>query len=137
MSDYKWVTEGPDFAFTDDERFEVSDTGDGFTLRENLTYADPNGADPDWNVTGPTFGSMADAKAYADERQAVTLKATPVKKTDLKAGQRTVLGTVTETKLSPSRKTIVITVRTPAGDLFTDRVSAAGNIYVFTDENGR
>ena len=63
------------------------------------------------------------------------MKATPVKKTDLRAGQRTVLGIVTETKLSPSGKTMVITVRNENdGHLFTDRVSAAGNMYVFTDE---
>lgn len=63
------------------------------------------------------------------------MKATLIAKTDLKPGHRTSLGIVTETKLSPSRKTMVITVRDEKdGSLFTDRVSALGNIHVFTEE---
>jgi hypothetical protein len=60
------------------------------------------------------------------------MTATPKPKTSLKPGDRTVFGTVTETKLSPSGKTILITVREPDGRLFTDRLSAAGSMYVFT-----
>jgi hypothetical protein len=60
------------------------------------------------------------------------MKATPKPKTELQPGDRTVLGIVTETKLSPSGKTMVITVRNPTdGHLFTDRIAAAGNMYVF------
>lgn len=61
------------------------------------------------------------------------MKATPVKKTDLKPGDRTALGPVASTKLSPSGKTIVITVTRPDGTEFADRVSAAGSMHVFTD----
>jgi hypothetical protein len=57
----------------------------------------------------------------------------PTAKTSLKPGQRTSLGTVTETKLSPSKKTIVITVERTDGTTFTDRLSAAGNMMVFAD----
>jgi hypothetical protein len=67
--DYKWVTEGPDFAFTDDERWEVSASGDGFSLRENLACNDPEAGDPDWEPVPAPFASMADAKAHADARQ--------------------------------------------------------------------
>lgn len=74
MSDYKWVTESPEFAFTDDERWEITDTGDGFTLRQNLTWADPGGADPDWELINGEFATMADAMAYAGERQAETYR---------------------------------------------------------------
>jgi hypothetical protein len=67
-TDYKWITEGPDFAFTDDERWEITDTGDGFTLRENTTHDDPDPAlSPHWEPTDKTFGSMDDAKAHADK----------------------------------------------------------------------
>jgi hypothetical protein len=63
------------------------------------------------------------------------VKATAIAKTSLKPGHKTVLGIVTDTKLSPSGKTITITVRNERdGHLFTDRVSALGNMYVFTDE---
>lgn len=61
------------------------------------------------------------------------MKATPVAKKSLKPGQRTSLGTVESTKLSPSGKTIVITVKRTDGTTFTDRMSAAGNIMVFTN----
>jgi hypothetical protein len=61
------------------------------------------------------------------------MKATPVAKTSVKAGDKTVLGTVTETKLSPSGKTIVITVSKTDGTTFTDRLSAVGNMMIFTD----
>jgi tricorn protease-like protein len=62
------------------------------------------------------------------------MKATPVAKTSLKAGDKTSLGVVTETKVSPSGKTIVITVKRTDGTTFTDRLSAAGNMMVFTDD---
>lgn len=57
----------------------------------------------------------------------------PIAKTSLKPGDKTVLGTVTKTKLSPSKKTLVITVSRTDGSTFTDRVSAAGKMMVFTD----
>jgi hypothetical protein len=69
-ADYKWITEGPDFAFTDDERWEVTDMGDGFALRENTTHDDPDATDPEWEPIDKTFGSMEDAKAYADKAAA-------------------------------------------------------------------
>lgn len=62
------------------------------------------------------------------------MKATQIKKTDLKSGDRTSLGVVTETKLSPSGKTMVITVDKGNGKTFTDRVSAIGDMFVFTEE---
>lgn len=63
------------------------------------------------------------------------MKATFVPKTSVKPGDRTSLGVVTETKLSPSRKTMAITVRNEKdGHLFTDRVSAAGNMTIFAEE---
>lgn len=64
----------------------------------------------------------------------MALRCTFIPKTDVKIGHVTVLGTVTEVKRSPSGKTLVITVRNPVdGHLFTDRVSAAGNMAVFTE----
>ena len=64
------------------------------------------------------------------------MKATFIPKTDIRPGHRTVLGTVTEIKPSPSGKTIVITVKNDRdGHLFTDRVSAAGGMAVLTEEN--
>lgn len=69
-ADYKWVTEGPDFAFTDDEHWEVSDSGEGFSLRENLARNDSSASEPDWELVPATFASMDDAKAHADMRQA-------------------------------------------------------------------
>lgn len=62
------------------------------------------------------------------------MKVTWTPKTQVKPGDRTVMGVVTEIKPSPSGKTLVITVREPSGDLFTDRVSSAGNMAVLTDE---
>jgi len=62
------------------------------------------------------------------------MSAKPVAKTDLKPGQLTSGGTVESTKLSPSRKTIVIVFSRPDGTTFTDRMSAAGSMMVFTDE---
>jgi hypothetical protein len=53
--------------------------------------------------------------------------------TSLKSGDRTVLGTVVTTKLSPSCKTIVVTVRRTDGSTFTDRMSAKINVHVFTN----
>jgi len=63
------------------------------------------------------------------------MKATPVAKTDLKAGQLTSGGTVKSTKLSPSGKTIVIVFSRTDGSTFTDRMSSAGSMMVFTDDN--
>lgn len=61
------------------------------------------------------------------------MRATYVPKKQVKPGDCTVLGIVTETELSPSGKTILITVRSEQdGSLFTDRVSATGNMVVFT-----
>ena len=61
------------------------------------------------------------------------MEATFIPKTDIRPGHRTVLGTVTKAELSPSGKTILITVRKEKdGSLFTDRVSAAGGMAVFT-----
>lgn len=62
------------------------------------------------------------------------MKATPIKKTDLKAGHETVLGTVKAVEFSKSGKTMTITVQRDGGEPFTDRISAVGNINVFTDE---
>ena len=61
------------------------------------------------------------------------MKAAPKPKTSLEKGDKTSLGTITETKLSPSGKTIVITVSRTDGTTFTDRLPAAGNMMVFTD----
>ena len=66
----KWVTEGPGFAFTDDGRWEVSDSGEGFSLRENLARNDPSASEPHWELVPVTFASMDDAKAHAGTRQA-------------------------------------------------------------------
>ena len=58
-----------------------------------------------------------------------------VPKAEIKPGDRTVLGIVTEVEPSPSGKTIVITVRSERdGTLFTDRLPAAGNMVVFDDD---
>jgi hypothetical protein len=57
---------------------------------------------------------------------------TPKAKTALEIGDKTVMGAVTAVKLSPSKKTIVITVKDHNGHEFTDRISAVGNMYVFT-----
>jgi hypothetical protein len=63
------------------------------------------------------------------------LKPNFIPKTSVKAGDKTVLGTVTEDpKISPSGKTMTITVKTHRGTDFTDRVSALGNMAVFTDD---
>ena len=63
------------------------------------------------------------------------MKATFIPKTDIRPGHRTVLGTVTEVKPSPSGKTILITVRDEKdGSLFTDRVQAGGGMAIFTEE---
>ena len=61
------------------------------------------------------------------------MKATQIAKTDLKPGHRTSLGTVTSIKISPSGKTMVITVRNERdGHEFTDRVSTVGDIFIFS-----
>jgi len=64
--DHKWITEGPDFAFTDNERWEITNMGDGFALRENTAHDDPDAVDPNWESIDEIFGSMEDAKAHAD-----------------------------------------------------------------------
>ena len=68
MTDYKWITEGPDFAFTDDERWEVTDTGGGFSLRENTAHDDITASEPHWELIPVTFASMDDAKTHAGTR---------------------------------------------------------------------
>ena len=61
------------------------------------------------------------------------MEATFIPKADIKPGHRTVLGIVTKVEPSPSGKTLLITVRREKdGSLFTDRVSAAGGMAVFT-----
>ena len=51
---------------------------------------------------------------------------------DLHDGHLTAMGTVTgEPQFSPSRKTVLVTVRTHSGGLFTDRRSAAAKIAVW------
>lgn len=59
------------------------------------------------------------------------MKATLIKKTDLKVGDETVLGTVTEIKPSKSGKTMTVTVQRDGHQPFTDRVTTAGNMYIF------
>lgn len=61
------------------------------------------------------------------------MQATPVATTSLKPGQLTSFGTVKEARLSPSGKTMKITLTRKDGTEFTDRISAVGNTYVFTD----
>jgi hypothetical protein len=59
------------------------------------------------------------------------MNAKPVAKTRLKVGDKTSLGTILGIEVSPSRKTMKITVRGHSGAKFTRRVSTAGNMYVF------
>jgi len=59
------------------------------------------------------------------------MKATPKAKTSLKKGDKTSIGTILGIEVSPSRKTMKITVRGHSGAVITRRVSAAGNMYVF------
>jgi hypothetical protein len=61
------------------------------------------------------------------------MKATLIKKTDLKVGHETVLGTVTAIEVSKSGKTMNVTVVKDGHEPFTDRVTTAGNMYVFGD----
>lgn len=61
------------------------------------------------------------------------MKATPVARTSIKVGDRIVLGVVKSAELSPSGKTIKITVAKWSGNDFTDRISSAGNMYILTD----
>lgn len=56
----------------------------------------------------------------------------PVAKSSLKIGDKTVLGTIASIKVSPSGKTMTITVAKDDGSTFTDRISTLGNMYVFT-----
>lgn len=51
---------------------------------------------------------------------------------DLKVGDLTAIGTVTEKpQFSPSRKTVLVTVKTHSGKPFTDRRSTAAKIAVW------
>jgi hypothetical protein len=51
---------------------------------------------------------------------------------DLHDGHLTAMGTVTgEPQFSPSRKTVLVTVRTHRGTMFTDRRSASAKIAVW------
>ena len=51
---------------------------------------------------------------------------------ELRVGHMTAMGTVTEEpNFSPSRKTVLVTVRTHSGKTFTDRRSAAAKIAVW------
>lgn len=60
----------------------------------------------------------------------MTCKFIPVD--DLKAGHLTAMGVVTEDpKFSPSRKTVVVTVKTHSGGTFSDRRSASAKIAVW------
>jgi len=68
-SDYKWVTDSTGLTFTDDERFEITDIGGSFQLRENAAWNDPDASTEFWTVIG-TFPVMADATAAADARYA-------------------------------------------------------------------
>lgn len=54
---------------------------------------------------------------------------------DLHDGHLTAMGTVVgEPQFSPSRKTVLVTVRTHSGGMFTDRRSAAAKIAVWVAE---
>lgn len=53
---------------------------------------------------------------------------------DLHDGHLTAMGTVVgEPKFSPSRKTVLVTVRKHSGGMFTDRRSAAAKIAVWVE----
>jgi hypothetical protein len=54
-----------------------------------------------------------------------------ISKSDLKVGDKTVLGEVKDIEWSKSRKTVKITVTTHSGAEFTDSTSAAAGIMVF------
>jgi hypothetical protein len=61
------------------------------------------------------------------------MKATFIPKTSVRKGHKTVLGIVKENPtVSPSGKTMTITVVKDDGTEFTDRVPAVGNMAVFT-----
>lgn len=60
------------------------------------------------------------------------MKATATDKSSLKIGDKLILGTITGILRSESGKTMVLTVKNDAGREFTDRVSAAGSMMVFT-----
>jgi len=60
----------------------------------------------------------------------MTCKLIPVN--DLHDGHLTAMGTVVgEPKFSPSRKTVLVTVRKHSGGIFTDRRSASAKIAVW------
>jgi hypothetical protein len=62
-------------------------------------------------------------------------KTTFIPRTEVRKGHETVMGTVTkDPEVSPSGKTMTITFKTHAGREFTDRVSTAGKMAVFTGE---
>lgn len=51
---------------------------------------------------------------------------------DLKVGDLTAMGTVTEDpEFSPSRKTVVVTVKTHSGKVFSDRRSTSAKVAVW------
>lgn len=55
---------------------------------------------------------------------------------DLHDGHLTAMGTVVgEPQFSPSRKTVLVTVRTHSGRMFTDRRSTAAKIAVWVAED--
>lgn len=61
-----------------------------------------------------------------------TCKLIPVD--DLRVGHLTAMGTVTEKpQFSPSRKTVLVTVKTHSGSTFTDRRSASAKIAVWVE----
>jgi hypothetical protein len=63
------------------------------------------------------------------------MKTTFIDKTAVKVGDMTVLGVVTEQpKISPSGKTMMLTVKLHSGKDFTDRVSTAGKMAIFTED---
>jgi hypothetical protein len=94
------------------------------------------------SVSGKDEATRAEVRALVAEKLAAGIpavtapkfKATPVAKSSLKIGDRTVLGPITAIEVSPSGKTMKITTETSTGP-FTDRVSAAGNMYLITDED--
>lgn len=64
-------------------------------------------------------------------------KPTFILKTEIRKGHQTVLGTVTkDPEVSPSGKTMLITVERHSGGEFADRVSTTGNMAVWTEYPG-
>ena len=51
---------------------------------------------------------------------------------DLRIGHLTAMGTVTkDPEFSPSRKTVVVTVKTHSGKIFSDRRSASAKVAIW------